>query len=74
LTAEHLAQFSTLPIVRYEQLLGDPSPHLVVLFPANGWQWMDRAIAEDGLVVKPVAPWFDGQVAVLGPADPRRAP
>jgi 4-amino-4-deoxy-L-arabinose transferase-like glycosyltransferase len=62
LTAEHLSRFSSLPIVDYGQLLADPSPHIVLIDPRNGWQWIDRAFPEDNIVTTPIAPWFGGEL------------
>jgi bifunctional DNA-binding transcriptional regulator/antitoxin component of YhaV-PrlF toxin-antitoxin module len=64
LTAENLSHFSALPIVRYEQILADPSPHIFALYD-GGWDWTDPAFAEDHAVVKPITPWFDGQAALV---------
>ncbi len=73
LTAEHLAQFSDVPIVPYDQLLADPSAHILVLFPVNGWQWIDRASAEDHATTIPIASWYDG-TAVAATFPPHPAP
>lgn len=71
LTAEHLAQFSSLPIVSYDQLMADRSPHIVFLNSSNGWQWIDRALTEDDVATKPIALWFGGQaVLAVSPAAP----
>lgn len=64
LTAERLSHFSTLPIVPYDTLLADPSPHLFVLYQ-GGWDWTSQAFSEDHAVVVPLILWFEGQTAVV---------
>ena len=63
LTAQHLAQFSSLQIVSYDQLLADPTtPHILLIDRPNGWQWIDFALAGDGASVTPISPWFEGEI------------
>ncbi len=64
LTAQNLSQFSALPIIPYDGLLTDPSPHLFALY-SGGWDWTDQAFAEDRAVATPIAPWFDGQASFV---------
>lgn len=69
LTAEHLAQFTQLPIISYDELLARPSPRIFLIYQRNGWQWIDQALTEDGFVAAPIAPWFGGNLTLTAPAN-----
>jgi len=64
LTAMHIARFTGLPVVSYEDLRAQPGEHLFVLYH-TGWDWTDQAFAEDGARVRPVGRAMAGDVAAV---------
>jgi 4-amino-4-deoxy-L-arabinose transferase-like glycosyltransferase len=64
LTAMHIARFTVLPVVSYEDLRAQPGEHLFVLYH-TGWDWTDQAFAEDGARVRPVGHAMAGDVAAV---------
>jgi uncharacterized membrane protein len=64
LTAMHIARFTGLPVVSYEDLRARPGEHLFVLYH-TGWDWTDQAFAEDGARVRPVGHAMAGDVAAV---------
>jgi hypothetical protein len=73
LTARHIAQFTTLPVVSYEALKATPGEHVFVLFH-TGWDWTDEAFAEVGAKVRPVGRAMGGDVAAVRFAANRMGP
>jgi uncharacterized membrane protein len=65
LTAMHIADFTGLPVVSYEELRAQPGEHLFVLYH-TGWDWTDQAFAADGARVRPVGRALGGDVAAVG--------
>jgi uncharacterized membrane protein len=64
LTAMHIARFTGLPVVSYEELRAMPGEHLFVLYH-TGWDWTDQAFAEDGAKLRPVGHAMAGDVAAV---------
>ncbi len=64
LTAMHIARFTGLPVVSYEDLRARPGEHLFVLYH-TGWDWTDQAFAADGARVRPVGHAMAGDVAAV---------
>ena len=64
LTAMHIAHFTGLPVVSYEELRAMPGEHLFVLYH-SGWDWTDQAFAEDGARVRPVGKAMAGDVTAV---------
>jgi uncharacterized membrane protein len=65
LTAMHIARFTGLPVVSYEDLRARPGEHLFVLYH-TGWDWTDQAFAADDARVRPVGRAMAGDVAAVG--------
>jgi uncharacterized membrane protein len=64
LTALHLQQFTTLPVISYETLKAQPGEHIFVLFH-TGWDWTDEAFAEDGAKLRPLGHAMGGDVVAV---------
>jgi uncharacterized membrane protein len=64
LTAMHIARFTGLPVVSYEELKTSPGEHLFVLYH-TGWDWTDQAFAADGGRVRLVGHAMAGDVAAV---------
>lgn len=64
LTAMHIAHFTGLPVVSYEELKTRPGDHLFVLYH-TGWDWTDEAFAADEANVRPVGHAMGGDVAAV---------
>jgi 4-amino-4-deoxy-L-arabinose transferase-like glycosyltransferase len=64
LTAMHIARFTGLPVVSYEELKTQPGEHLFVLYH-TGWDWTDQAFAADGAMVRPVGDAMAGDVTAV---------
>lgn len=64
LTAEHMTHFTSLPIVRYEDLTQDPRPHVWLLYD-SGWDFTKGALSEDQAQLTPIAPWVEGTAAIV---------
>lgn len=60
LTADHLLQFTDLPIVPYSMLKDSPVPHHVVMYHSV-WDWTHQALAHDGAQVTPLGSAFGGE-------------
>ena len=64
LTAQHMLQFTTLPIVSFDQLSHTPGQHTFVLFH-TGWDWTDQAFAQQHAVITPLGTAFEGDAAAV---------
>lgn len=64
LTAEHMTHFTSLPIVRYEDIARDPQPHTWLLYD-SGWDFTKGALSEDQAQLTPIAPWFEGTATTV---------
>ena len=64
LTAVHMQHFTGLPVASYEALRVQPGEHVFVLFH-TGWDWTDRAFAQDGAQVRPLGRAMGGDVAAV---------
>ena len=64
LTAEHMLHFTGLPIVSYDTLTHDPTPHTWLLYN-SGWDFTPGALAEDQAHLTPIAPTFEGTATTV---------
>jgi hypothetical protein len=64
LTAMHIAHFTGLPVMSYEELKTRPGEHLFVLYH-TGWDWTDEAFAADGARVRPLGHAMAGDVTAV---------
>lgn len=60
-TVANLKSFTTYTIVPYESVLKEPGEHLFVV-THGGWNWLDKALANERLDVTPVGQAFGGEV------------
>lgn len=65
LTAEHMRHFTGYRIARYEDLHAQPGPHLFIVYPADGWDWLITAIAQDHAAVRPLGPALKGELVAV---------
>jgi Dolichyl-phosphate-mannose-protein mannosyltransferase len=60
-TVANLKTFTTYTIVPYESVIKEPGEHLFVV-THGGWNWLDKALANERLEVIPVGQAFGGEV------------
>ena len=65
LTAMHLQHFTSVPVMRYEDLQRQPGEHLLVLRYGGGWNWIDPALTADHARVERFAHALGGDVAAV---------
>jgi 4-amino-4-deoxy-L-arabinose transferase-like glycosyltransferase len=71
IAASNLQHFTTLPAVNYDQLITEPSPHLLIQWQ-DGWNWTDKAAAVEHATVTPLGPSFGGQAVSVQWSQPNR--
>jgi len=64
LTAMHMAHFTGLPVVSYEELKTKQGEHMFVLYN-TAWDWTDQAFSEDGARVRLVGRAMGGDVVTV---------
>ncbi len=64
LTAMHMAHFTGLPVVSYEELKTKQGEHMFVLYN-TAWDWTDEAFSEDGARVRLVGRAMGGDVVTV---------
>jgi len=62
LTADHMRHFTRYRIDRYEDLRNQPGAHLFILYPHDGWNWLDRQLALDHATITPIGPALKGHL------------
>lgn len=65
LTAEHMQHFTGYRITRYEDLRAQPGPHLFIVYPTGGWDWLSTAIVQDHAAVRPIGPALTGELVAV---------
>jgi len=60
-TVANLKSFTTYTIVPYESVIQEPGEHLFVV-THGGWNWLDKALANERLEVTPVGQAFGSEV------------
>jgi 4-amino-4-deoxy-L-arabinose transferase-like glycosyltransferase len=65
LTADHMQHFTGYRITRYEDLRSQPGPHLFIVYPTDGWNWLSTAITNDHAVVRPLGPALTGELVAV---------
>ena len=64
LTAMHMRDFAKVPTIRYEVLRQQPGTHLLLL-NHGAWEWIGKALAEDGATIRPVTQALRGDVVAV---------
>jgi hypothetical protein len=63
----NLKTFAPYPILPYESVIKEPGEHLFVV-THGGWNWTDKAFANEQVQVIPIGEAFGGEVvSVRGP-------
>jgi len=71
IAASNLQHFTTLPTVNYDQLIAEPSPHLLIQWQ-DGWNWTDKAAVSEQATVTSLGPAFGGQAVSVQWSQPNR--
>ena len=61
----HLQHFTSVPVMRYEDLQRQPGEHLLLLRYGGGWNWIDPALTDDHARVESFAHALGGDVAAV---------
>ncbi|SDF94456.1 glycosyltransferase family 39 protein [Terriglobus roseus] len=61
LTAEHMQHFTGYRIEQYEDLRSQPGPHLMIVYPGSGWDWLDSALEQDHATITPLGLALGGE-------------
>ncbi|MEK6396687.1 MAG: hypothetical protein V4734_01250, partial [Terriglobus sp.] len=65
LTAEHMQHFTGYHIVQYEDLRNQPGPHLFIVYPADGWDWLGQALNQDHATIRTLGPALKGELVAV---------